>query len=220
MNKANGFYNSVVKRLLDICCSFSALIILSPILLVLALLVRINLGSPVLFSQPRPGKNEKIFKIYKFRTMSDVRDMNGELLDDSIRLTGFGRALRATSLDELPELINILKGEMSFVGPRPLAVEYIPYYTAEEHHRHDVRPGLTGLAQVNGRNLINWEDKFEYDLKYIRDLSFMNDLRIIKKTIQKVISREGIGQGEEAPESLDDQRKDLINTGELDKDTM
>lgn len=216
MNGIDGSYNRIVKRILDVCCSLLALIFFSPIFLILMTLVRINLGSPVLFKQKRPGKDEKIFQLFKFRSMSDARDENGELLDDTERLTKFGRFLRATSLDELPELINILKGEMSIVGPRPLAIEYLPYYTAEEHHRHDVRPGLTGLAQVSGRNALSWEEKFQYDIQYINDLSFINDLRIIIRTFVKVIQHEGIGQAEEAPESLHILRKDWIDVkGEI-----
>ena len=162
-------YKHLIKRLLDILISGTALILLSPIYLVLTVLVRIKLGSPVLFKQARPGKRDRsgketIFRIFKYRTMTDERDENGDLLPDTVRLTSFGRLLRATSLDELPELVNIFKGDMSLVGPRPLAVEYVPYYTPEEHRRHDVRPGLTGWAQVNGRNSLSWEEKFRYDL--------------------------------------------------------
>ena len=158
-------YAKYFKRMLDFILSLIALIILSPILLIVAILVRIKLGSPIIFKQQRPGKNEKIFTLYKFRTMTDTKYENGNLLPDSERLTKFGKLLRSTSLDELPELINILKGDMAIVGPRPLRVEYLPYYTEKEKHRHDVRPGLTGLAQVNGRNSISWEEKFNDDLK-------------------------------------------------------
>lgn len=189
-------YKKYIKRLLDIIISFCALVILSPILLIVALLVRIKLGSPVIFCQERPGKNEKIFKLYKFRSMSDKKDENGKLLPNEERLTKFGRLLRKTSLDELPELVNILKGEMSIVGPRPLLTEYLPYYTEKEAHRHDVRPGLTGLAQVNGRNAINsWEDRFNYDIEYVEKCSFILDVKIILKTIEKVIKRADILDG-------------------------
>lgn len=184
-----GFYEKCIKRLLDIIFSGLALIVLSPVLLVTAILVRIKLGSPVLFSQDRPGKNGEIFKLYKFRSMTDARDENGELLSDEERLTHFGRVLRSTSLDELPELWNIFKGDMSIVGPRPLLVEYLPYYSEEEQHRHDVRPGLTGLAQVSGRNNLTWEQKFGYDLEYVRNISLRKDIVIIFETAFKVIKR-------------------------------
>ena len=202
-----GVYARYIKRILDILLSGCALIVLSPVLLIVAVLVRTKLGSPVIFCQERPGKNEKIFKMYKFRSMSDARDENGELLPDEVRLTKFGRALRSTSLDELPELWNIFKGDMSIVGPRPLAVVYLPYYTEEERHRHDIRPGLTGLAQVHGRNAISWEAKFAYDLEYLRTLSFRTDVKIIFLTVKKVLVREGIGQAEQAPESLHIERQ-------------
>lgn len=200
-------YKHFFKRIFDIVSSGMALIVLSPILLYTGYLVKTRLGSPVLFTQNRPGKDGKIFKMYKFRSMTDERDKNGELLPDTLRLTPFGKKLRSTSLDELPELINIFKGDMSVVGPRPLAVVYLPYYTEEEMHRHDVRPGLTGLAQVNGRNSLSWEEKFAYDLEYVSNISFMGDIKIIFKTIKKVFIREGIGQGEEAPGSLHILRK-------------
>ena len=200
-------YKTFFKRCFDIVSSGMALIVLSPILLYTGYLVKTRLGSPVLFTQNRPGKDGKIFKMYKFRSMTDERNKNGELLPDTLRLTQFGKKLRSTSLDELPELINIFKGDMSVVGPRPLAVVYLPYYTEEEMHRHDVRPGLTGLAQVNGRNSLSWEEKFAYDLEYVSNISFMGDMKIIFKTIKKVFIREGIGQGEEAPGSLHILRK-------------
>ena len=193
----NAMYAKYVKRPLDFMLSLIAIIILSPLLLIVAILVRIKLGKPVIFKQQRPGKNEKIFTLYKFRTMTDKKDENGNLLPDEQRLTKFGKALRSTSLDELPELINILKGDMAIVGPRPLLVEYLPYYTEEEKHRHDVRPGLTGLAQISGRNAIKWEEKFEYDIKYIKKISFYSDLKIIFKTIKKTIKREDILIGNE-----------------------
>lgn len=185
-------YKKYVKRFLDIIISLCGLIILSPIILIVAILVRIKLGSPVIFKQERPGKNEKIFKLYKFRSMSDKKDENGKLLPDSERLTKFGKILRATSLDEIPELVNILKGEMSLIGPRPLSVMYLPYYNETEKHRHDVRPGLTGLAQINGRNVLNWEDRFAYDIEYINNITFMNDLKILFKTFYKVIKKEDV----------------------------
>lgn len=169
-----------------------ALIVLSPLLLVTAILVRVKLGSPVIFCQERPGKDEKIFKLHKFRSMSDARDENGDLLPDEIRLGKFGRNLRATSLDELPELWDIFRGKMSIVGPRPLLVEYLPYYTGNERHRHDVRPGLTGLAQINGRNTLTWEQKFAYDLEYVQHISFITDLRILLGTVGKVLNRSGV----------------------------
>lgn len=185
-------YKKYLKRMLDFLISLCSLVILFPILLIVALMVRIKLGTPVIFEQERPGLNEKIFKMYKFRTMTDARDSEGNLLSDEIRLTKFGRILRATSLDELPELFNILRGDMSLVGPRPLLVRYLPRYNKEQRHRHDVRPGLTGLAQVNGRNAISWEEKFRYDVEYVHKISFLLDIKIILLTIKKVFVREGI----------------------------
>ena len=182
-------YAKYFKRVLDFLLSLIAIIILSPVLLVIAILVRIKLGSPVLFKQKRPGKNEKIFTLYKFRTMTDKKDENGNLLPDEDRLTKFGKVLRSTSLDELPELFNILKGDMSIVGPRPLLVRYLPYYTKEERHRHDIRPGLTGLAQIHGRNATNWTERFGYDVKYVKNITFLGDVKIIIKTIMKVIKK-------------------------------
>lgn len=196
MNK-KGLYECYIKRFIDVVCSICALIMLSPIIVVTFLLVRIKLGSPVLFMQERPGKNGEIFKLYKFRSMTDARDENGKLLSDDIRLTKFGKLLRSTSLDELPELFNILKGDMSIVGPRPLLVEYLPYYTKEERHRHDVRPGLTGLAQINGRNTLTWEEKFAFDIEYVKDITFIKDVQIIFKTVKKVFKREDILIGKE-----------------------
>lgn len=192
MRHKAGFYEKYIKRLLDIVLSGCALIVLSPLLLVTAILVRVKLGSPVIFCQERPGKDEKIFKLHKFRSMSDARDENGNLLPDEIRLGKFGRNLRATSLDELPELWDIFRGKMSIVGPRPLLVEYLPYYTENERHRHDVRPGLTGLAQINGRNTLTWEQKFAYDLEYVQHISFIADLRILLGTVGKVLNRSGV----------------------------
>ena len=187
-----GIYRKYFKRPMDIILSLIALIVLSPILLIVALLVRIKLGSPVIFKQQRTGLNEKIFIMYKFRTMTDERDENGELLPDGIRLTKFGRFLRSTSLDELPELFNILKGDMSVIGPRPLLVEYLPLYDEYQKRRHEVRPGLSGLAQVSGRNAINWEDKFNLDVEYVDNISFFGDWKIIFLTLKKVFIREGI----------------------------
>ena len=192
MQHKAGLYEKYIKRLLDIVLSGVALVVLSPVLLITAVLVRIKLGSPVIFTQERPGKDEKVFKLHKFRSMSDARDENGELLSDEERLGRFGRWLRSTSADELPELFDILRGKMSIVGPRPLLVEYLPYYTADERHRHDVRPGLTGLAQINGRNTLTWEQKFTYDLEYVQHISFITDLSILLGTVGKVLSRSGV----------------------------
>lgn len=185
-------YKNFVKRILDIILSLIALIIFSPLLIITAILVRFKLGSPILFRQARPGKNEKIFYILKFRTMTDEKDKNGNLLPDEIRLTKFGQFLRSTSIDELPELLNILKGDMSVVGPRPLLVQYLGRYNDEQRHRHDVKPGLTGLAQVNGRNGITWEQKFNYDLQYVKNITFLGDCKIILQTVKKVFQRQGI----------------------------
>ncbi|MEY8335219.1 sugar transferase [Lachnospiraceae bacterium 47-T17] len=187
-------YDRIIKRGMDLVLSGIALLVLSPVYVVLAVLVRIKLGKPVLFSQERPGRYGKIFKMYKFRSMTDARDAKGALLSDEERLTEFGRLLRATSLDELPELWNIFKGDMSIVGPRPLLVRYLPRYNKRQRHRHDVRPGLTGWAQVNGRNAITWEQKFEYDIQYVKRESFFFDLVIILMTVGKVLRRSGISQ--------------------------
>ncbi len=190
--KQGGLYRKYFKRPIDFILSLLAIIVLSPVLLVVAILVRTKLGSPVLFKQKRPGLNEKIFTLYKFRTMTDERDKFGELLPDSVRLTKFGKFLRSTSLDELPELFNILKGDMSIVGPRPLAVIYLPYYNEIERHRHDVRPGLSGLAQVNGRNNLTWEDRFKYDIQYVSNITFIGDFKLVLKTLLKVFRKEGV----------------------------
>lgn len=190
-------YAKYIKRILDLILSLMALIVLMPLMIIIGILVRIKLGKPVIFKQQRPGKNEKIFTLYKFRTMTDKRDIDGNLLPDEYRLTKFGKLLRSTSLDELPELINIIKGDMAIVGPRPLLVEYLPYYTEEEKHRHDVRPGLTGLAQVNGRNLLEWDERLKKDLEYINSISVKNDLFIIFRTIINVIKRKDIAVGRE-----------------------
>lgn len=181
-----------IKRILDIISSLLAIIILSPLLAVTAVLVKTKLGSPVLFKQERPGKDEKIFTLMKFRTMTDERDENGELLPDEVRLTKFGKFLRSTSIDELPELFNILKGDMSVIGPRPLLVEYIPKYNEHQHRRHEVRPGLSGWAQVNGRNTVSWEDKFDMDVHYVDNYSFAMDVKILFMTVLNVIKKEGI----------------------------
>ena len=187
-------YAKYIKRPLDFILSLIAIIILSPLILIVAILVRIKLGKPLIFKQQRPGKNEKIFTLYKFRTMTDKKDENGNLLPDEQRLTKFGKALRSTSLDELPELINILKGDMAIVGPRPLLVEYLPLYNEKQKHRHDVRPGLTGLAQISGRNTIDWEEKFEEDIEYIQNVNFVTDCKIVFKTVSKVLKKEGISR--------------------------
>lgn len=187
-----SLYAKFMKRGFDIICSLLGLLLLSPIFLILLIFIRVKLGSPVIFKQKRPGKNGKIFTIYKFRTMNDKKDDAGVLLADKDRLTTFGKLLRATSLDEIPELFNILKGDMSFVGPRPLLTEYLPLYNEQQKHRHDVRPGLTGWAQINGRNTITWEDKFKLDIEYVEKISFMFDVKIFFKTISKVIKKEGI----------------------------
>lgn len=187
-----NFYRKYGKRVLDLCLTVPACIVLSPVMAATAALVAVKLGRPVLFTQKRPGYQGKIFRMYKFRSMTDAKDENGHLLPDEERLTPFGEKLRSTSLDELPELINILKGDMSLVGPRPLLVQYLPLYNKRQSRRHDVKPGITGLAQINGRNSISWEDKFEYDVQYVETLSFIGDIRILFETVLKVLRREGI----------------------------
>ena len=192
-HKPYGFYEQWVKRPQDFICAALAIVVLSPVMVVVALIVRLKLGSPVLFTQERPGKDERIFRLYKFRTMTDEKDESGELLSDKQRLTKFGHLLRFTSLDELPELFNILKGDMAIVGPRPLLVKYLPWYTSEEHQRHNVRPGLTGWAQVNGRNSIeSWEKRFALDVDYVNKITFLRDIKIILLTIKKVLISEDI----------------------------
>lgn len=181
-----------IKRFFDIFASLSAIIVLSPLLLVTAILVRIKLGSPVFFKQKRPGKDEKIFTLIKFRTMTDERDENGELLPDEVRLTKFGQFLRSTSVDELPELFNILKGDMSVIGPRPLLIEYLPRYNEHQRRRHEVRPGLSGWAQVNGRNTVSWDDKFNMDVEYVDNYSIILDIKILFITVLNVLKRDGI----------------------------
>lgn len=187
-----GLYEKYVKRPQDFICSLIATIVLSPIMILIAILVRVKLGSPIVFIQARPGLDGKIFTLYKFRTMTDEKDENGVLLPDAVRLTKFGKMLRSTSLDELPELINILKGDMSVVGPRPLMVKYLPRYNEHQARRHEVRPGFTGLAQIHGRNAISWEEKFDWDIKYVDNISFMNDWKIIICTVKTVFNREGV----------------------------
>lgn len=187
-----GFYEMHLKRPLDFATAFAVLPFLLPVYIVLAVLVRVKLGKPVIFMQERPGKGGKIFKLYKFRTMTDERDESGQLLPDERRLTAFGKLLRSTSLDELPELFNVLKGDMSLVGPRPLLVEYLPKYSERQARRHEVRPGITGLAQVHGRNAISWEEKFEWDIKYVDEVSFTGDIKIILRTVAAVLNHEGI----------------------------
>lgn len=191
-SKSNGLYCKLIKRFTDFLIAALSIIIFSPLLIILAILVRVKLGGPVIFKQERPGLNGKVFKLYKFRTMTDAKDENGNLLDDEYRLTSFGKKLRSTSLDELPELYNILKGDMSIVGPRPLLVKYLPLYNDEQKRRHDVRPGLTGLAQVSGRNAITWTEKFNKDIEYVDNVSLGLDISIFIKTIYCVLKKEGI----------------------------
>lgn len=192
-HKPYGPYEKYFKRPLDLCCGLAAVIVFSWLYIILAILVRIKLGSPVLFTQERPGKDEKIFKLYKFRSMTDEKDEKGELLPDEVRLTQFGKLLRATSLDELPEAFNIIKGDMSVIGPRPLLVRYLPRYSEEQHRRHEVRPGLSGYAQIHGRNTISWPDKFKMDIEYVDHITFLGDLKIIWDSVMiAFIKREGI----------------------------
>lgn len=210
----NGIYNRFFKRLLDIICALLAIIVFWWLFLIIAILVRVKLGSPIIFKQARPGKinpktgKGKIFYLYKFRSMTDEKDEDGNLLPDDKRLTKFGRILRSTSMDELPEVINILKGDMSIIGPRPLLVEYLPYYSEREHHRHDVRPGLSGWAQINGRNAIDsWEQRFKYDLEYVNNVSFSFDVKVIFMTVVKVLKRSDIQVGSQIKVGrLDDAR--------------
>jgi undecaprenyl phosphate N,N'-diacetylbacillosamine 1-phosphate transferase len=198
LSNKKGIYRRYIKRPMDLVLSLIAIIVLAPVLLILAILVRVKLGSPVLFKQKRPGLNDKIFTLYKFRTMTDERDENGELLSDSDRLTKFGKFLRSTSLDELPELFNILKGDMSIVGPRPLLIQYLPLYDEHQKRRHEVRPGLTGLAMAKGRNALTWEEKFAYDTYYANHVSFLLDVKIIFWTLAIVFKREGINEAGQA----------------------
>ena len=192
-HKPYGIYEKYFKRPLDFICGMAAIIVFSPLYIIIAILVRIKLGTPVLFTQERPGKDEKIFKLYKFRTMTDATDDEGNLLSDEERLTSFGKFLRATSLDEIPEAFNIVKGDMSVIGPRPLLVKYLPLYNEEQKHRHDVKPGLSGLAQINGRNTATWQERFAYDITYVQKITFLGDIKIIFKTVGKAfIKKEGI----------------------------
>lgn len=191
-HKPYGVYERFFKRPLDILCALLALTVFCWLYAIVAILVKVKLGSPVIFKQTRPGKNEKLFKLYKFRTMTDEKDENGNLLPDEIRLTKFGRFLRKTSLDELPEAVNILKGDMSVVGPRPLLAEYLPYYTEKEKHRHDVRPGLTGWAQVHGRNFVDWDSRLSFDIDYVNQITFKGDISIVFKTIVQAVKRKDI----------------------------
>lgn len=210
-HKPYGPYEKYFKRPLDFCCSMAAVIVFCWLYIIIAILVRVKLGSPVLFTQDRPGKDEKIFKLYKFRSMTDARDENGNLLPDDVRLTKFGRLLRSTSLDELPEAFNIIKGDMSVIGPRPLLVEYLPYYTEEERHRHDVRPGLSGWAQVNGRNVTPWDVRLKMDIDYVNHVTFIQDVKIIFMTAYKAVKRSDILVGKEIPAGrLDVARREMV----------
>ena len=209
-------YKKYFKRVLDFTLSLLAIIVLSPVYIVVSILVLIFMGWPIIFKQPRPGKDEKIFDMYKFRTMTNKKDENGELLPDEKRLTKFGKFLRKTSLDELPEIFCILTGKMSIVGPRPLLVKYLPYYTEEERHRHDVRPGLTGLAQINGRNLLDWDDRFKKDIEYVNNVTFIGDVKIIIQTVVTVFKREGITDSKtETMTFLDEEREKVAWKKEL-----
>lgn len=215
-----GIYRRHIKRPMDFTLSLLAIIILTiiPVFPIVALLVKVKLGSPVLFKQQRPGLNENVFMMYKFRTMTDETDYNGDLLPDSVRLTKFGRFLRSTSLDELPELFNILNGDMSIIGPRPLAVQYLPYYTEQERIRHSVRPGLSGLAQINGRNTASWEQRFSYDIKYVTNITFIEDIKIVFGTILKAVKRADIGErGVDSPPDFDKYRKKKYEVGGTSK---
>ncbi|MCR4678867.1 MAG: sugar transferase [Lachnospiraceae bacterium] len=213
IKRKRGIYEKCIKRILDIICSLLIIVLFSWLYLIIALLVRINMGSPVIFRQARPGKinpktdKEKIFYLYKFRTMTDAKDENGELLPDADRLTSLGAWLRESSMDEIPEIFNILKGDMSLIGPRPLLVQYLPYYTENERHRHDVRPGLSGLAQVSGRNLVKWDERLALDVKYVENITFLEDVKIFLQTIGKVFKREDVAAD---PESVDEGYLDEI----------
>ncbi len=218
IKRKKGLYEAYIKRPFDVICSSLALIVLSPVLLVTALLVRQKLGTPVIFKQERPGLFGKRFYLYKFRTMTDARDADGHLLSDDARLTPFGRKLRSTSLDELPELINILRGDMSIVGPRPLLVEYLPFYTEEEARRHDVRPGLTGWAQVNGRNVTAWDERLKQDIAYVDHCTFLMDLKILLMTVTKVVKRSDLLVG--AQHGAGHGRLDVVRAGKMQKQAV
>lgn len=212
--RSRYIYSSYIKRIIDMIISVIALILLSPVLLIIALFVRLKLGSPVIFKQERPGKDERIFSMYKFRTMADTRDGNGELLPDKDRMTTFGKILRKLSIDELPELVNVVKGDMSIIGPRPLLVRYLPYYKEDERRRHSVRPGMTGLAQVCGRNFINWDERFQKDVEYVDHLTFRLDMAIVIRTILIILNRSGIVEYDNASQctlqNLDEERANDI----------
>lgn len=203
-------YRKYIKRPIDIFCALAAIIVFSWLFVIVAILVRINLGSPIIFKQERPGKDGKIFTLYKFRSMTDARDENGNLLPNSVRLTKFGKILRKTSLDELPEAFNILFGHMSIIGPRPLLPEYLPYYTEEESHRHDVRPGLSGLAQVNGRNNMSWEQKFAYDIEYVNNITFLGDLKILYMSVVKAVKMADIQKEKNTYPGFLESRRDNV----------
>ena len=207
-------YKKFFKRFLDIICSLSFILCFWWLYILIAVLVRLKLGSPVIFRQKRPGLNRKIFTMYKFRSMTDAKDKDGNLLSDAERLPSFGKLLRATSLDEIPEFINVLKGEMSLIGPRPLLIQYLPYYTKEENKRHNVRPGITGWAQVNGRNAISWEEKFRYDIEYINNLTFFLDVKIIFLTIKKIIKKEDISDFKTENIEIDFDKSRKLKEGE------
>ena len=215
-HKPYGLYEKFIKRPLDCILAICAVLFLSPLLIVTAYLVRKKLGSPVLFTQDRPGKDEKVFKLFKFRTMTDEKNADGEPLPDEVRLTDFGKKLRSTSIDELPELLNIIKGDMAIVGPRPLLVKYLPWYTDEQRKRHSVRPGLTGYAQVNGRNTVNWDNNFKMDVDYVSRITFVGDIKIILQTVGKVFKREGISS--ETSATMEDFRDYCKSVGRKPKE--
>ncbi|MCC2256049.1 sugar transferase [Ruminococcus sp. CLA-AA-H200] len=208
-----GFYEKYIKRPQDFCCALLAIIVLSPVMAIVAAMVRLKLGSPVIFKQERPGLNEEIFTLYKFRTMTDKKDKDGNLLPDEERLTRFGKILRSTSLDELPELFNILNGDMAVVGPRPLLVRYLPLYNEHQARRHEVRPGFTGYAQVNGRNSISWEEKFDMDVEYVEHVTFLGDWKIILQTVKTVLKREGISS--ESSVTMEEFKGTTSKVGEI-----
>lgn len=213
-----GIYEKHVKRMLDVILSGVGIVVLSPVILISAVLVRIKLGSPIVFKQKRPGRNEKIFELYKFRTMNDKKDLDGNLLPDEERLTKFGRGLRASSIDETLSLINILRGDMSIVGPRPLLIRYLPYYTPAERVRHSVRPGLTGVAQINGRNNLGWDERLNYDIQYVNNITFIGDVKIVLKTVAKVLKHSDIASGEQLiMQDLDKERAWMTGKANVQK---